>query len=72
MLKYMESIIDVWLERGRKKGIARTLVKNAETLSRNMPCSLEHACRLLGSSIEEYNEAKDFLKTFSDEAKEVG
>lgn len=46
------------VKRGVKLGREQELVNNIDNLVLNMPCSLEHACRLLGSSVEEYYEAK--------------
>ena len=60
--KNMKTMVDVWIEQGTEKGDNRTLVKNVENLSRNMPCSLEKACELIGCSISEYYAAKDEVK----------
>lgn len=46
------------VKRGVKLGREQELVNNIDNLVLNMPCSLEHACRLLGSSVEEYYAAK--------------
>ena len=46
------------VKRGVKLGREQELVNNIDNLVLNMPCSLEQACRLLGTSVEEYYEAK--------------
>lgn len=50
--------VKLGVKRGVKLGREQELVNNIDNLVLNMPCSLEHACRLLGSSVEEYYAAK--------------
>ena len=45
-------------EEGREEGIQLTLIKSIENVMKSLQCSLEEACRLVGSSLTEYNEAK--------------
>ena len=46
------------IEKSRQEGIQLTLIKSIENVMKSLQCSLEEACRLVGSSLAEYNEAK--------------
>ncbi|MBD5457794.1 MAG: Rpn family recombination-promoting nuclease/putative transposase [Lachnospiraceae bacterium] len=48
-------------ERGIEKGTAQTLVKNIDSAMKNLSIGLQQACEALGTSIEEYENAKQTL-----------
>ena len=48
-------------EIGYNQGVASDLVKRVETLMKNLPAELERACEMLGTTVEEYQEAKKLL-----------
>ena len=57
-------------ERGIEKvietGIAETLVKNIDSAMKNLGINLQHACEALGTSVEEYEKAKQTLALMED------
>ena len=46
---------------GHTRGVAETLIKNVETLMKNLDIDLQKACEGLGISVEEYERAKEKL-----------
>ena len=53
-------------ERGIEKGIAQTLVQNIDSAMKNFGINLQQACEALGSSVEEYEKAKQMLALMED------
>ena len=53
-------------ERGIEKGIAQNLVKNIDSAMKNLGIDLQQACEALGTSIEEYENAKQTLALMED------
>ena len=53
-------------ERGIEKGIAQNLVKNIGSAMKNFGINLQQACEALGSSVEEYEKAKQMLALMED------
>lgn len=49
------------IEKGIEKGTAQTLVKNIDSAMKNLGIGLQQACEALGTSIEEYENAKQTL-----------
>lgn len=47
---------------GREEGIAENFIRNINSLISNMGLTLEASCKALGSSVQEYEEAKKLLK----------
>ena len=45
-------------EKGIALGEARAKVKSIENVMKSFQCTLEEACKAVGSSLTEYNEAK--------------
>lgn len=48
-------------ERGIEKGIAQNLVKSTDSAMKNLGIDLQQACEVLGTSVEEYENAKKTL-----------
>ena len=48
------------LEQGRTEGELKTLVKNVEAAMKNFHISLKEACEGLGTTVEEYEKAKNY------------
>ena len=57
----MIRIIEEFVEEGRAEGTASTLVNNVESLMRELAVSLERACQLVGTTVNAYRDAKEFL-----------
>ena len=49
------------IEKGIEKGTAQTLIKNIDSAMKNLGIDLQHACKALGTSIEEYENARQTL-----------
>ena len=54
------------IEKGIETGTAQTLVKNIDSTMKNLGIDLQHACEALGTSIEEYENAKQTLALMAD------
>ena len=54
-----KSLYEEGLEEGIKEGILKTLVKNVEAAMSNFHISLKEACEGLGTTVEEYEKAKN-------------
>ena len=50
------------LNEGISQGKAGSLVNSVDNLTKNLDLSLEEACTALGSSVQEYEKAKELLK----------
>ena len=50
------------LNEGLSQGKAGSLVNSVENLIKNLGFSLEEACSAVGSSVRQYEEAKELLK----------
>ena len=48
-------------EEGLEEGILKTLTKNVEAAMRNFHISLKEACEGLGTTVEEYEKAKNII-----------
>ena len=55
---YEEGLED-GIKEGEKVGVLKTLVKNVEAAMRNFHISLKEACEGLGTTVEEYEKAKN-------------
>ena len=53
-------------ERGIEKGIAQNLVKSVDSAMKNLGIDLQQACEALGTSVEEYENAKQTLARMED------
>lgn len=60
------NIFEIGVERGIEKGIAQNLVKNIDSAVKNLGIDLQQACKALGSSVEEYENAKQTLTLLKD------
>lgn len=60
--KHMKSERKEWCEIGREEGRAELLVQNIETVMKNFGISLKQACEGLGTTLEEYEKAKNSSK----------
>lgn len=47
--------------KGEKRGDARTLVKNVESIMRTLDLSLEKACEAMETTVEDYTKAKHMI-----------
>ena len=56
---YRESIAQ-GVSQGISQGIAQNLVHNVEALMQNLSLSLQQACEYINSSVEEYQQAKEY------------
>ncbi len=50
---------------GREEGAAETLIRNVEEASKNFKIDLKKACEGLGTTVEEYQRAKEQLKKWN-------
>ena len=57
----LEEGIKEGIKEGEKVGILKNLAKNVEVAMRNFHISLKEACEGLGTTVEEYEKAKNFL-----------
>ena len=56
-----KSLYEEGLEEGEKVGVLKTLAKNVESAMRNFHISLKEACEGLGTTVEEYEKAKNIV-----------
>lgn len=54
------------IEKGIETGIAQNLVKNIDSAMKNLGINLQQACEALGTSVEEYEKAKQTLALMED------
>ena len=54
------------IEKGIETGTAQTLIKNIDSAMKNLGIDLQHACEALGTSIKEYENAKQTLALMKD------
>lgn len=54
-----QSILEEGLEKGTQQGDAARLIKSVEHIMQSLSISLEEACRIIGSTPEEYHKAKE-------------
>ena len=71
----MCEIVDKFINKGISQGISqgiklgdstsdsRRLIKSVETLSLHSGVSIEKACEMIGSTLQEYSTAKNILKS---------
>ena len=50
---------------GTKEGVAQTLIKNVEAVRKNFKIDLRAACEGLGITVEEYEKAKEQIRSRS-------
>ncbi|MBD5393325.1 MAG: Rpn family recombination-promoting nuclease/putative transposase [Lachnospiraceae bacterium] len=55
------------LQQGIEQGISETLVKNVESAMKNFGIDLQKACKGLGTTIEEYDNAKKKIERFKND-----
>ena len=56
-----KSLYEEGLEEGEKVGVLKTLAKSVEAAMRNFHISLKEACEGLGTTVEEYEKAKNII-----------
>ena len=62
------NIYEIGEKRGIETGTAQTLVKNIDSAMKNLGINLQQACEALGTSIEEYENAKQMLALMENES----
>lgn len=60
------NIFEIGEKRGIEKGAAQTLMKSIESAMKNLNINLEQACTTLGTSVEEYENARQRLALLQD------
>ena len=53
------NILEIGLKQGIEQGMAKSLVKNVESAMKNFGIDLQRACEGLGTTVEEYEQAKE-------------
>lgn len=60
--KALQEFYDDGVAEGEAKGEAKKLVENINNLINNLGISLQDACQAIGSSVQNYEDAKKLLK----------
>ena len=56
------NILEIGIEKGTERGTAKQLVISVENVAANLKVSIEEACRITGTSVEEFEHAKTIIK----------